>query len=103
MALMQINIIPLGSSSTSVGEFVAGVHKALEKENVKWELTDMGTVIAGTPAELLEIAGRIHEIPFQKGIRRVMTQIVIDDRRDKDVGLGDKVSSIKNRLKIADG
>ena len=100
---MQINIIPLGSSSTSVGEFVAGVHKALEKENIAWELTDMGTVIEGDAPELLEIAGRIHEVPFSKGVRRVMTQIVIDDRRDKDVHLGDKVKSIKNRLTITDG
>ncbi|MBU0481686.1 MAG: MTH1187 family thiamine-binding protein [Proteobacteria bacterium] len=103
MALMQINIVPLGSASTSVGEFVAGVHKALEKEDFKWELTDMGTVVEGNAGELLELAARIHEVPFQKGVRRVVTQIVIDDRRDKEVVLGGKVASIRERLNIADG
>ena len=64
MALMQISVIPLGVSSTSVGEFVAGVLKSLEKKNIIWELTDMGTVVEGSATELLEIAGRIHEVPF---------------------------------------
>jgi uncharacterized protein (TIGR00106 family) len=100
MALMQINIIPLGTGSPSVGDFVASVVKRLGKEGIDCRLTDMGTIIEGSVEGLLAVAARIHELPFSKGCRRVVTQIVIDDRRDKKVGLGDKVASVNQRLEI---
>ena len=98
MALMQINTFPLGSGSSSVGEFVAEVISYLENEGVKYRLTDMGTVIEGDAGDLFALAARVHEIVFQKGEKRVVTQIVMDDRRDKKVGVGDKVSSVEQRL-----
>ena len=101
MALMQINVLPLGTSSASVGEFVASIVKQLQREGAGYRLTDMGTEVEGPAAELLALAARLHEIPFTKGCRRVVTQIVVDDRRDKKIGLGDKVASVDQRLLIA--
>ena len=103
MALMQINVLPLGTGSTSVGEFVAGIIKTLAREGVVCKLSDMGTLVEGEAEDLFTLARRIHEIPFLKGAKRVVTQISIDDRRDKKVSIGDKVSSVKSRLAIADG
>ena len=100
MALMQINVVPLGTSSPSVGEFVASIVKQLQREGAVYRLTDMGTEVEGAAAELLALAARLHERPFSKGCRRVLTQIVIDDRRDKKIGLGDKVASVNQRLAI---
>ena len=102
MALMQINVIPLGGGSSSVGDFVAGIITSLEREGVEYKLTDMGTVVEGEAGELFKLAARIHEIPFQMEGQRVVTQIVIDDRRDKIVAIGDKVSSVERRLESAD-
>lgn len=101
MALMQINVLPLGTASPSVGDFVASILKQLQREGVACRLTDMGTEVEGSAAELLALAARLHEIPFSKGCRRVVTQIVIDDRRDKKIGLGDKVTSLNQRLALA--
>ena len=98
MALMQINVLPLGSGSSSVGEFVADIIDFLEREGVKYKLTDMGTVVEGEVGTLLKLAARMHEVPFQKGEERVVTQIAIDDRRDRKVAIGDKVSSVEHRL-----
>ncbi len=103
MALMQINVIPLGTGSPSVGEFVASIVKQLRREGVSFRLTDMGTVVEGAAAELLALAARVHEDPFAKGCRRVVTQIVLDDRRDKEVSLGDKVASLEGRLTVEGG
>jgi len=102
MALMQINVLPLGSGSASVGEFVAAMITSLEREAVEYKLTDMGTVVEGEVGALLNLAARIHETPFQRGEKRVVTHIVIDDRRDRRVAIGDKVSSVKRRLETAD-
>jgi uncharacterized protein YqgV (UPF0045/DUF77 family) len=58
----------------------------------------MGTLVHGDASRLLEVAQALHELPFAKGVKRVITHISIDDRRDKEVRLGDKTSSVQARL-----
>ncbi len=99
MAIMEISVVPLGLGKPSVGDYIAEVVKYLESEKIAHKLTDMGTLVHGTPAHLLRVATALHELPFKQGVKRVMTHIAIDDRRDKDVALGDKQNSIKARLK----
>ena len=99
MAIMEISVVPLGLGNPSVGDYVAAVVRYLEKEGIPHELTDMGTLIHGHAARLLKVAQVLHELPFDKGVQRVMTHITIDDRRDKEVHLGDKVRAVKARLK----
>ena len=98
MALMQISIIPLGTGSTSVGEHVAGVQKLLAQKSFAYELGDMGTLVYGRAADLFQLAAEIHESPFQKGVERVVTHIVIDDRRDVERAIGEKRAAVKSRL-----
>ncbi|MBW1991476.1 MAG: MTH1187 family thiamine-binding protein [Deltaproteobacteria bacterium] len=99
MALMEISIIPLGLGQVSVGEYIAQVEEYLRRNNIPHQLTDMGTVLSGTPAELFKVAQDLHELPFARGVQRVVTHIAIDDRRDKEVGLGNKTRSVEARLK----
>ena len=98
MAIMEISVVPLGLEGTSVGDFVAQIIKYLQSEGIPHELTDMGTLIHGHSARLLKVAQVLHELPFERGVNRVVTHITIDDRRDKDVHLGDKKESVKARL-----
>jgi uncharacterized protein (TIGR00106 family) len=98
MAIMEISVVPLGLGHPSVGDFVAQLVKYLQAEGIPYELTDMGTTIHGHAARLLKVAQVLHELPFERGVNRVMTHITIDDRRDKDVHLGDKIKSVKARL-----
>jgi len=98
MALLQLTIIPLGTQSTSVGDYVADIQKALENENISFKLTDMGTLLEGDAQTLLQIVSRVYELPFNRGAQRVVTQMVIDDRRDKDVAIGDKTIAVQKRL-----
>ena len=98
MALMHLTIIPLGTGSPSVCEFVADIQLVLEKSGFSYKLTDMGTIVEGRPEKLLELAAKLAELPFNKGINRVVTQISMDDRRDRKVSLGDKISSVGDRL-----
>jgi uncharacterized protein YqgV (UPF0045/DUF77 family) len=51
---------------------------------VTFALNDMGTLIEGEAIELLQLVIALYEIPFEKGAVRVVTQITIDDRRDKN-------------------
>lgn len=98
MALLQLTVIPLGTGTPSVGDYVADIQKALEKEQVRFQLNDMGTLIEGESQELLALVARIYEIPFRHGAQRVVTQMVMDDRRDKEIHIGDKIDAVRQRL-----
>lgn len=98
MAIMEISVVPLGLGDPSVGDFIAEVVRYLQQEGIPHELTDMGTLMHGHSARLLKVAQVLHELPFDRGVNRVLTHITIDDRRDKDVYLGDKIKSVKARL-----
>ena len=98
MALMEISVVPLGLGTPSVGNHVAALVEFLRKNQVPFRLTDMGTVIEGSPAQLFNWARLLHELPFEKGVQRVVTHIAVDDRRDKKVSLGDKTASVEARL-----
>jgi len=98
MALLQLTVIPVGTGTPSVGEYVADIQRALQKENVRFQLNDMGTLIEGEAKDLLALVAKIYELPFQKGARRVVTQMVIDDRRDKHVVIGEKIDAVLKRL-----
>lgn len=98
MALMDINVSPLGTGSTSVGEFVVNMQRLLAEQGLPYELTDMGTIIEGNIDQLLAVSKVLHESTFSQGAKRVYTVIKIDDRRDKEVHLGRKTESVKKRL-----
>ncbi len=98
MALMHISVIPLATTTTSLSPCIAELHRELERQGATFRLTDMGTEVEGSAEELLRLAHRLHEIPFAHHARRVVTCIQIDDRRDKETHLGDKVASVQRRL-----
>ncbi|HFC97392.1 MAG TPA: MTH1187 family thiamine-binding protein [Thermosulfurimonas dismutans] len=99
MALMEISVVPLGTGTTSVGDYIARIKTLLEEKGLPHRLTDMGTIIEGEVSELLRLAAELHEIPFGAGAKRVFTVIKIDDRRDREVHLGEKVKSVEERLR----
>jgi uncharacterized protein (TIGR00106 family) len=98
MALMHLTIIPLGTGSPSVGDYVVEIQKILKKSGFPFELTDMGTIIEGSTEDLLKLAARLAQAPFSEGVDRVVTQISLDDRRDKKVTIGSKKASVAGRL-----
>jgi uncharacterized protein (TIGR00106 family) len=98
MALMQLAMIPIGEG-IGVGKFVAAIQTRLEEENATFHLNDMGTLIEGDIQTLFKLLSKIYEIPFENGAIRVVTNITIDDRRDKTIHIGDKIEAVKKRRK----
>lgn len=98
MALMQITIIPLGTQTPSVGDYVADVASYLQQHGIEHQVQDMGTVLHGDAAELLRLAVEIHRLPFARGVQRVVTHITLDERRDLERGIGDKPRAVQARL-----
>ena len=103
MAILEISVVPIGTSDTSLSAYVADCLRILKKEKVRYELSSMGTNIEGDLKNLFRIAHRMHLTPFKKGALRVVTTLKIDDRRDKKGTLEGKKKAVKNKLKVKTG
>ena len=99
MALVEISVIPLGTPTPSVSQYIARAVKVLEGEkDIKYELTAMGTIIEGDLEQVLTLVRKMHEAVFNAGVMRVVTTIKIDDRRDKASSMSSKMESLKREL-----
>lgn len=102
MAIADITIIPIGTETPSVSRYVADIQKVLEalKEEGKitFQLTPMSTLIEGTIPDLFAAIQAVHEVPFSEGVKRVATNIRIDDRRDKPNTMSGKLESVKRHM-----
>jgi len=99
MALMEVSIIPLGTGTASLSKYVAKAMAVLQgEEGIRYELTAMGTIIEGDLGRLLNLVQKMHEAVFDVGVKRVVTVIKIDDRRDKAATMTSKVESLKTKL-----
>ncbi len=98
MAVAEVSIIPLGVPGTSLSTHVARVLKVLKESSLQFELTAMGTIISGDLEEILRVLRRMHESCFSEEVNRVLTQIRIDDRRDKRGSPEQKIRSVMSKL-----
>jgi uncharacterized protein (TIGR00106 family) len=95
------SVVPLGHESTSVGEYVAAAIAVIEKvKGLRCEITPMGTVIEADNLEpIFEAVKAAHETLTAKGVLRIESTLMIDDRRDKPRVMKDKVDAVKNYMK----
>jgi uncharacterized protein (TIGR00106 family) len=100
MALLQLTIIPIGTQTPNLGDYVLSIQNRLAKMGATFTLNDMGTLIEGEAKDLLNLVISLYETPFEEGAIRVVTQITIDDRRDKKVKIGDKIQTVHKRSNI---
>jgi uncharacterized protein (TIGR00106 family) len=95
----EIEIVALGTEDTSMSSHISEAVKAIEKSGVKYQLTPMGTVIeVSSIDEAFSATKAAHEAVIKKGIKRVVTHITIDDRRDVPKGMKEKIESVKSKI-----
>lgn len=100
MVIAEISTVPVGTNTPSLSQYVANAINVLGQEkSVKYKLTGMGTILEGNLADVLEAARRMHEAVFNTQIKRVVTTIRIDDRRDRESSIHHKVQSVTERLR----
>ena len=99
MVIAEVSVVPLGTKTSSVSQYVARAVKVLEHEKgIKYEMTAMGTIIEGDLDRILAVVRKMHEGTFGEGVVRVLTTVKIDDRRDKSQGIKAKLDSLKKKL-----
>jgi uncharacterized protein (TIGR00106 family) len=96
----EIAVVPIGTSSTSISEFISKSEKVLSKHpNVSYKITAMSTELESKNIdEIFEVLKEMHLAQINNGATRVDTTIRIDDRRDKESTMSEKVASVKTKF-----
>ena len=93
--IAEIKIIPLGTTATSLSSYIAAcINTVKQAQGISYQLTAMGTIIQGPLESVLALAHQMHEVPFTMGVKRVVTTINIDDRRDKSATIESKIKAV---------
>jgi uncharacterized protein (TIGR00106 family) len=99
MATADLTVIALGRSELSATPYIAEIQRRLAaQDRVRYRLHAMGTSLEGSTADVLAIVGDLHAVPFSMGIQRVYTVLKLDERRDREQTLDDKVASVEREL-----
>ncbi|MEM3832781.1 MAG: MTH1187 family thiamine-binding protein [Thermoprotei archaeon] len=97
MLLADIHVSPIGTCSTSVSEYIKIAINILKQRNIKFIIGPFSTSIEVKDFnELASIINEIHEELYRMGIKRIVTEIRIDDRRDKEVTLESKIQAVSS-------
>ena len=103
MATADLTVIALGRPEASASAYIAEIQRRLARQDrVRYAMHAMGTSLEGATADVLALVGELHAVPFELGVPRVYTVLKLDERRDREQTLEDKVESVRRRLE-ADG
>jgi len=95
MIISQLSIAPVGKD-VSLSKYVKTALNVLEKSNIKFETNAMATVIETEDLEtLFKVVEEAHKAVIKSGAKRVITELKIDDRGDKNVTMKSKLKSVQ--------
>ena len=99
MATADLTVIGLGRAEVSASRYIAEIQRRLAaQDRVRHRLHAMGTSLEGTTADILAVVAELHAVPFELGLPRVYTVLKLDERRDREQSLQDKVASVERLL-----
>jgi uncharacterized protein (TIGR00106 family) len=100
VATAELTVIPIGREGASAGDLIAEIQRRLTaQDRVQFRMRAMGTELEGTVEDILALVGELHAIPFESGMPRVYTILKLDERRDREQTLDEKVRSVERRLR----
>jgi uncharacterized protein (TIGR00106 family) len=99
VATADLTVIALGRADASASRYIAEIQRRLAaQDRVRYAMHAMGTSLEGPTTDILAVAGELHAVPFEMGIPRVYSILKLDERRDREQTLEDKMSSVQALL-----
>jgi uncharacterized protein (TIGR00106 family) len=89
-ALAEIQVVPLGVG-VSVRKEVMRAHEIIKQSGLVVQLHAYGTNVEGELETILGAIARIHETLHAEGVVRIVTNVKIGTRTDKDASLSGKL------------
>ena len=94
MSIVQLSIAPVGVG-ISLSKYVQIVIDTLKKENIKFETNPMATIIETNDLNhLFMVINKAHNAVINAGAQRIITEIKIDHRIDKNTTMQSKLKSL---------
>ncbi|RJP73657.1 MAG: thiamine-binding protein [Candidatus Zixiibacteriota bacterium] len=98
MCTCSVTIIPVGKGTSMSDVLSKSIQVLDEFEDVKHQITPMSTQLEGPTERIMQAIQAMHEAAFESGVDRVYTTIVLDERRDKDLSLEERVEHVKQKV-----
>lgn len=97
MILAQLSVYPVGEG-VSLGRYVKKGIKIIEESGYTYQVGGMSTAIeVADLQDLFDLVAKIQQAQFDEGAQRVLIELKVDDRRDKDATLTGKIDSVTSR------
>ena len=96
MALLQVTVLPLGTGTPSVSRFVTDAIQVVKASGVTYQITPMSTCLEGPLEEIMQVALQMHQACFSGEVQRVVTNMTLDERRDKEATLQSKIAAVNH-------
>ncbi len=94
MPIVEISVVPVGTNTASVSRYVRTALEIIKNSGLNYSVNPMGTCIEGDWETIFQTIRQIHEKLTSIGCPRLITTIKIDDRRDKQQTMQDKVKKV---------
>lgn len=97
MILAQLSMYPVGEG-VSLGRYVKKGVKIIEESGYTYQVGGLSTAIEVPDLQdLFDLVAKIRQAQFDEGAQRVLIELKVDDRRDKDATLTSKIDSVTSR------
>jgi uncharacterized protein (TIGR00106 family) len=94
MLLAQLSVYPIGTG-VSLGRYVKKGVRIIEESGYTYQVGGMSTSVEVPDLkELFALVERIRQAQIDEGAERVIIELKVDERRDKDATLQGKINSV---------
>ena len=95
MILAQLSVYPIGDG-TSLSRFVKKGIEVIKESGYTYEIGGMSTAIEVPDLDaLFLLVKKVHQAHVYEGGQRIVIDLKVDDRRDKDATIGSKRNAVK--------
>jgi len=96
MILAQLSVYPIGAG-VSLGRYVKKGVKIIEQSGYTYQVGGMSTGIEVPDLQsLFDLVTKIRQAQLDEGAERVIIELKVDERRDKDATLQSKIDSVSS-------
>ncbi len=95
MILAQLSVYPI-CEGTSLSRFVKKGMKIIKESGYTYEIGGLSTAIEVPDLDsLFLLVKKVHQAHLDEGAKRIVIDLKVDDRRDKDATIETKRNSVK--------
>ena len=95
MVLAQFSVYPLGEG-TSLSRFVKKGIQVVKESGYKYEIGGLSTTVEVPDLDsLFQLVKKVHQAHLGEGAKRVVIDLKVDDRRDKEATIDTKRNAVK--------